>query len=240
MNPAPASSAIRYVWFDQDDTLYSYHDAMHRALHECLTIIHDEFPRTRETLDVADMIDVRSEIAERVERAGMDFLQARREAFRETLGRYARLESGLDELLTDTYYETLHCQIWPFPETKRVLEDLADDHTLGILSNGMSLIDELDIAHFFDHRIYALELGLYKPDPAIFGHAMSLAGAEPEECLLVGDNRICDVVGARDAGWTSVWLNREGRLWDIGAEPPELVVTSLVELPPLIRDIESA
>ncbi|MFW6156789.1 MAG: HAD family hydrolase [Armatimonadota bacterium] len=239
MNAPDDSRTIRYVWFDQDDTLYSYHDAMHRALRTCLDIIHGRFPATRETLGVAEMIQVRSDIADRVERAGMDFVQARREAFRETLGRYARLESGLDEALTDAYYDALHTRVWPFPETEQCLRELAGDRLLGVLSNGMSLLGELGIEGFFEHTIYALELGLYKPDPAIFGHAMSLAGAESGECLLVGDNRICDVVGARDAGWTAVWLNRDGRLWDIDAEPPELVITSLAELPPMIAELNS-
>jgi putative hydrolase of the HAD superfamily len=184
---------------------------------------------------VAELIQVRSDISERADRAGMDFVQAREEAFRETLGRYARLEAGFDEALTDIYYDSLHTEIEPFPETVECLETLAEDYVLGILSNGMSLIRELGIDGYFAHRIYALELGLYKPDPEMFAHALELAGAEPDECLLVGDNRICDVVGGRDAGWTSVWLNREGRLWEIAAERPEHVITNLGELPPLIE-----
>jgi putative hydrolase of the HAD superfamily len=239
MKAADGTRAIRYVWFDQDDTLYSYHDAMHRSLHACLEIIHERFPQTRDMLGVAELIEVRSDISERADRAGMDFVQARQEAFRETLGRYARLESGLDEALTDVYYESLHTDLRPFPGTTGCLQTLAESCVLGILSNGMSLIRELGIAEFFTHRIYALELGLYKPDPEIFRHALSLAGADPEECLLVGDNRICDVVGARDAGWTAVWLNRGGRLWDISAESPEHVVTSLAELPALIDALNS-
>jgi putative hydrolase of the HAD superfamily len=237
MAAAAQTGPIRYVWFDQDDTLYSYHDAMHRALGRCLDVIHEHFPQTRETLDIAALIEVRSDISERADRAGMDFVQAREEAFRETLGRYARLEGDLDEALTDTYYESLHTDIEPFPETADCLRALSERYVLGILSNGMSLIRELGIDEFFMHSIYALELGLYKPDPEIFRHAASLAGAEPEQCLLVGDNRICDVVGARDAGWHAVWLNREGRLWEIAAEPPELIVTSLAELPELIDEL---
>ncbi len=232
---------IRYVWFDQDDTLYSFRDTMHRALSTCLPIIHEHFPQTRETLGVAEMVQVRTDISERAERAGLDLVQTRREAFRETLLRYARHDRRLDDLLVTTYYETLRGQIWPFPDTPGCLRELtARGYVLGILSDGMSLVEELEIGDFFRHRVYAHDTGLSKPEPAIFEHAMSLAGAAPEECLLVGDNCICDVVGARDAGWTGVWLNRESRLWDTEAEPPELIATSLAELPELIAKLNTA
>lgn len=230
--------AIRCVWFDQDDTLYSFQDTMRRALNACLPVIHRHFPHTSKTLGVAEMIEVREDISERADRAGMDFEQARREAFGETLSRYAGRDAGLEDLLVVTYYETLRTSLRPFPDTVDCLRDLTSEgYVLGILSDGMSLLEELKINDFFRHQIYAPELGLRKPDPAVFRHAAATAGARPEECALVGDNRICDVVGAREAGWTAIWLNRPGRPWELAAEPPEHVIMSLAELPPLIAEL---
>ena len=236
---APASDgSVRYIWFDQDDTLYNYQDAMKRALRRCVTAIHERFPETAGTLGATELIRVRQEIVERADRAGMGLIEARCEAFRETLCRFARPDGLLADTLTTTYYETLRTGIRPFPGAVDCLRTLSDDgYILGIVSNGMSLLDELNLAHFFDHHVYALDLRLYKPDPAIFDHAMSLTGAAPEECLLIGDNRVCDVVGARRAGWTGVWLNRDGHSWEIEAEPPEHIVTCLTELPALLTQL---
>ncbi len=228
------TSSIGYVWFDQDDTLYSYHDARHRAMESALAVVYEHYPQTRHTLGVDEMIQIRLDVSDRCDRAGMDFLQAREEAFRETLGRHAQLDEPLAERLTEVYYEALHTGLDVYPDTVPCLNALRNRFALGILSNGMALIEELGIAGHFEHRIYALELGLYKPDPAIFDHAMTITGAGPEECLLVGDNRICDVVGAREVGWHGVWLNRNGRSWDIEAEPPEHEIASLAELPGVI------
>lgn len=233
--------AVRYIWFDQDDTLYSFQNTMRRALNACLPVIHQHFPQTKQTLGIAEMISVREDISARAERAGMDFIEARREAFRETLCRYAHRDEALEELLVSTYYATLRTKLWPFPDTVQCLRELAAaGHVLGVLSDGMSLLEELQVDGFFRHRIYAPELGLRKPDPALFEHAASTAGADPEQCALVGDNVICDVVGARDAGWTGIWLNREGETPKLSAaDLPEHVITSLAELPPLVAGLRS-
>ena len=239
MAVSAAEGPIRYIWFDQDDTLYDYHDAMHRAMSRCVATIHEHFPQTRETLDVAGLIEVRSELTERADRSGWDFVRARREAFGEAIRRYADAESELGEHLAGVYYEALKAGIAPFAGTIECLRELARDYTLGIISNGMSLVEELGIADLFAHRVYALETGLAKPDRAVFEHAMAITGAGPEAHVLVGDSAFCDVVGAREAGWRSVWLNRDGRPWEIEAEPPELTIASLAELPALIAELNA-
>ncbi|MGI5818650.1 MAG: HAD family hydrolase [Armatimonadota bacterium] len=229
---------IRYVWFDQDDTLYNYQDAMRRALSACLGLIHDRFSRTRERLGAAELMQIRREISGRPDCATLDLVEARCEAFRETLDRYARPDDGLARMLTETYFSTLRSGIRPFPGVVECLRTLGDEgYVLGILSNGISYLDELSLAGFFDHSVYAMETLLYKPDAAIFAHAMSVTGARPEQCLLVGDSHICDVLGAREAGWAAVWLNRDGRRWEIKAEPPELVVEDFAEIPSLIAEL---
>jgi HAD superfamily hydrolase (TIGR01509 family) len=231
---------IRYVWFDQDDTLYNYHDAMRRALDACLGVIHERFSPTRGHLGAPELMKIRREVSGRPDCATLDLVEARCEAFRMTLDRHARPDDSFAEALTETYFSTLRSGIRPFPGVLECLDALAEDgYSLGILSNGVSYLDDLRLAGFFDHSIYAMDALLYKPDAAIFEHAMSVAGARPEECLLVGDSGICDVVGARAVGWAAVWLNSDGRGWEIDAEPPELVVENLAELPALIAELNA-
>lgn len=237
MAAAAALERIRYVWFDQDDTLYCYRDAMHRALDRCLAMIHERYASTRESLGRRELVEIRSEVSRRAEYAELDLIEARRVAFRETLLRYDCGDGGLDEALTAAYYDALQSNITPFPGTADCLRALSERYVLGILSNGMSLIEQLGIADYFEHRIYGLDLRIYKPDPAIYEHAMRLTGGGPEEHLLVGDNRICDVVAAREMGWATVWLNGDGGEWEISADPPELTIGTLCELPPLLESL---
>ena len=52
------------------------------------------------------------------------------------------------------------------------------------------------------------ELGVTKPDVAIFHAAAAAFGVEPARCAYVGDRVRTDAVGAHDAGLLGIWLDR--------------------------------
>lgn len=233
-------SRVRVIWFDQDDTLYDYGHAMRRAIAAAVSVIHECFPHTRRTLTADAAIQVRADVADRCRRAGMNFVEARHEAFRETLMRYARLDEELADEVTATYYRALHAEARPFEDTVTCLEQLSARYTLGVLSNGLSLLSDLGISDFFEHRIYAEDAGLCKPDLKMFRLAESIAGVTPAQCLLVGDDEVADVVGARVAGWHVVWLNRDGRPWRRDeCPPPQITARSLAEVPSLVQELDA-
>lgn len=49
-------------------------------------------------------------------------------------------------------------------------------------------------------------VGVTKPDPALFRHALDALGVAPTEALMVGDSWARDVVGASGAGMRAAWL----------------------------------
>ena len=113
----------------------------------------------------------------------------------------------------------------------------------GIITNGdlefqtaKIVAVELDVR--IDHVIASGDVGVAKPDPAIFAIACERFGAAPAECAYVGDRLRTDAIGAADAGLVGVWLDREGV-----ATPEELaeaaaagahVIRTLAELPALL------
>ena len=70
-------------------------------------------------------------------------------------------------------------------------------------------------------------VGVEKPDPAIFGIALSRMKAEPGSTVYLGDVPSVDILGARAAGLTAVLLDRHGLYPD--ADAPRL--TSIAEFP---------
>ena len=70
----------------------------------------------------------------------------------------------------------------------------------------------------------------YKPESAIFEHAAKTLGVDPRRCLHVGDSLHSDIGGASKLGITTVWINRGGRIHDIGSARPDRVINSLTEL----------
>ena len=53
------------------------------------------------------------------------------------------------------------------------------------------------------------EIGYPKPDARFFQAASEQLGLAPAEILLVGDDWTNDILGARAAGWQTVWLARK-------------------------------
>ena len=74
-------------------------------------------------------------------------------------------------------------------------------------SNGTlhAKLERLGLRSAFDHVLDSFELGVEKPDPAIFRLALERAGSSAASTLHVGDFFHIDVVGARAAG-LHAWL----------------------------------
>jgi putative hydrolase of the HAD superfamily len=118
-----------------------------------------------------------------------------------------------------------------YPEVPDVLARLrASGARLAVVSNwDVSLHDVLErtgLRPLVDAVVISAELGVAKPDPAIFRAALDRLGAAPEGAVHVGDSLEHDVAGARAAGLEAVLVARNG------APAPDGVrtVRSLAEL----------
>lgn len=87
---------------------------------------------------------------------------------------------------------------------------------------------ETGLTPLLDGALASAEVGVAKPDPAIFAAALRIAGAAAEDTWHVGDTPAADVEGARAAGLTPVYIARDGGTLD-GVR----TVRSLRELIPL-------
>ena len=120
--------------------------------------------------------------------------------------------------------------------------------TLAIVSNTMrtpgatlrQVLARLQLAEFFDHAVFSDELGVRKPDPAIFRAALDAVGAEPATTVHVGDDLILDVQGARAAGLRTIQVVAEGAPAGSASSAPDRTIGRLQELPAAIAALESA
>lgn len=68
-----------------------------------------------------------------------------------------------------------------------------------------SRLERNDVLHRFDHWSFSDEVGVYKPHPLIFEHAMTgLSVDDPSRMAHVGDLRRTDIAGAVGMGITAV------------------------------------
>ena len=121
------------------------------------------------------------------------------------------------------------------PHAKEILTYLRPKYKMYILSNGFTELQSrkmqsAGIAHYFDGMILSEDIGVNKPNPAIFTHALQVAESTTEESLMIGDNYEVDIEGAQRVGIDQVFYNISKK--DLNPEHPQptFTITSLLEL----------
>jgi putative hydrolase of the HAD superfamily len=92
-----------------------------------------------------------------------------------------------------------------------VVRTLATTGRVGLLTNGPADIQRLKfegtgLADCFDAVVISGEVGVGKPDPAVFALALERLGTTASTTVMVGASWERDVVGARGVGMAVVWV----------------------------------
>ncbi len=106
----------------------------------------------------------------------------------------------------------LLCLAPAFPESRRVVEHIGRRMPVAMLSNA-----DDDFLHaplnrnglVFPLMVSSETAQAYKPHVAIFRQLSERMGLAPENILYVGDSRLADVTGAKNAGMKAAWVNRK-------------------------------
>jgi putative hydrolase of the HAD superfamily len=174
---------------------------------------------------LAEMAYYRAHHDEAGDRAGLVDLRRRcAEVVQERLRTSLALDDVLDALLAAIRFRA-------YPEVPGTLAHLrAHGARLAVVSNwDVSLHDVLDrtgLRALVDAVAISAELGVAKPDPAIFHAALERLGADANDAVHVGDSLEADVAGARAAGLEAVLVVRNGAIAPEGVR----AVSSLAEL----------
>ncbi|MCH2217000.1 MAG: YjjG family noncanonical pyrimidine nucleotidase [Flavobacteriales bacterium] len=139
--------------------------------------------------------------------------------------RYARLRETFDALkyeisdekinsLAKEYILQLPNFNHLFDGTLELLDYLKEKYTLHIITNGFEEVQTLKmkkskIFHYFTEVITSESVGVKKPNPKVFLHAMKKAGSSPKESLMIGDNIEADIQGALATGMKAIHCNFE-------------------------------
>ena len=81
-----------------------------------------------------------------------------------------------------------------------------------LLSNAQRCFTEPELRKLglwdcFDRIFLSSDLGVQKPDPGIFSKALEALGREPADCLMIGNDPVCDVGGAVSVGIDAVYVH---------------------------------
>lgn len=156
--------------------------------------------------------------------------------FTMTLDRFGIDDEALGENMAHDYITISPTKNHLFPDTHKILEYLYTKYRLHIITNGFEEVQHLKLVNagldkYFTQVITSEDAGFKKPDIHIFKYAFSVAGALPEETLMIGDDVIVDIAGAREAGMDQVLVDFD-HLYDNTAAT--YVVNELHELMKLL------
>ena len=123
----------------------------------------------------------------------------------------------------------------PYPEVKKVLQNLKKKNIkLAILSNGTpDLLNELvasnNLTSLFDDLFSVEEVGIFKPDPKVYGLPLKKYKAQAFEITFLSANT-WDVSGGGIYGYNSIWVNRNKSQFDKLDYKPKNEIDNLSQL----------
>jgi 2-haloacid dehalogenase len=201
----------RALFFDADDTLFDYQRAERNALLGTLQR-HDIKG------DPALLTDVyrRHNLAawQAYERGEIDQEELRRIRFANMFAELGLV--GLDPAqVADTYADALAGESHLFPGALELVRALSRAYPLALITNGIARIQNRrfgvsPILPYFSAVVISGEVGIAKPDPAIFAPALKAVGVAAGEVLYVGDGVSSDMGAANNAGIDFCWFNPAG------------------------------
>ncbi len=125
----------------------------------------------------------------------------------------------------DAYIDHLSRASFLYEESLDLVRRLAGKYRLAILSNGLKKVQnnrlrKSSIAEYFEEIIISEEVGLAKPDPAIFELLFdSMGHLDKRGTLIVGDSLSSDIQGGVNFGIDTCWYNPNGDLNNTGLRP---------------------
>jgi HAD superfamily hydrolase (TIGR01549 family) len=147
--------------------------------------------------------------------------------------------------------ERTAARFWNYPpnalyaDAIPVLETLrAAGYRLGVIANQPSQVrtalERDGLVSFFETMGVSDDLGLHKPDPALFARTLEIAGVVADRAVMVGDRLDYDMRPAKATGMRTVWLLR-GEAPDDPTPAqlavPDVAIADLTELPVVLEEL---
>lgn len=199
---------VEFLFLDLDDTILDFHKAERIAVAK--TIRDFGVEPTEEILGLYHRINkAHWEMLERGELTRKEVMVNRFAALFRELG----LETDPSACARD-YEHNLSIGHYFLPGAEEALEALQKKYRLFLVSNGTAVVQKgrmtsANLYRFFEQVFVSEEIGYNKPSKAYFDACFSrIPGFDAGRAVIVGDSLTSDILGGKNAGITTVWVNR--------------------------------
>lgn len=226
---------IKHIFFDLDHTIWDFD----RNAEETLTELYHQYQLEslglRSSREFIDTYTENNQILWAEYHLGKITKETlRSERFSKTF-----IQLGIHPAHVPSQFEDDYVRITPtrtnlFEGSEKVLTYLQKKYTLHIISNGfkestLTKMDKSGLNPYFSNVIISEDVGVNKPDKAIFEYALQKASALKEESIMIGDSLEADIRGAQDYGMKAIYFN------PLNKEKPEDVLWQITHLEELLN-----
>lgn len=203
----------RHIFFDLDHTLWDFDKNAEETLHE-LYHVH-----SLKELGVLNPVTFIETYTRNNHALWTDYHNGKitKDYLRETRFRKTFLELGLAPETIPVSFEDDYVRICPtktnlFPQVHETLRYLQGKYDLHLISNGFLesttvKIELSELGKYFKTVVISENVGVNKPDKAIFEFALNGAEARREESVMIGDSLEADIRGALSFGMDAIYFN---------------------------------
>ena len=205
---------IKHVFFDLDHTLWDFEKNSDLAFQKI-------FKKQKIELNLNNFLEVYKPLnlqywklyrEEKVTKSELRY-QRLKKTFEAV--NYSISDILIDEI-ADQYIEFLPHFNYLFDGTFEILDYLKEKYSLHIITNGFEEIqtkkmESSKISHYFNAIITSESVGVKKPNPKVFYHALKVAGAKQENSIMIGDSIEADVLGALNIGVDAIHCNFDNK-----------------------------
>jgi len=146
---------------------------------------------------------------------------------------------GIDDTALRDNLLACYLELAAYDEVKEVLTRIKHGGLkCAILSNGSpkmlaAAVNNAGISDLLDAVISVEDVGIFKPDPSVYGLAVEQLGVAPDRISFQSSNA-WDANAAGAFGFRVAWINRFGQRPERLPGPADAELKSLSELPPLL------
>ena len=203
----------KHLFFDLDRTLWDFEKNSHEVL--CDLFVDFEL-QSKGIANNQLFIDTYKRINEQLwglyRQNKITKERLRDERFLLTLEQFSVSDLVLASQMGRKYVELCPQKTHLFPFVHSVLASLKNNYQLHIITNGFEEVQyqklkSNNLLDYFNVIITSEQAGYKKPNPDIFNYAFTKCRAHPKDSLMIGDDLVADIAGARQVGMNQVFFN---------------------------------
>lgn len=202
----------KHIFFDLDRTLWDFEKNSLETLEEIYHIfsLDNYFQSFEEFLKIYRKHNIHLWSEYRKGKITKDFLKVER--FVLTLNELNINDKDLANQLAQAYVDLSPKKNNLLPFSREIVEHLHKGYKLHIITNGFKEVQfpklrNCNLSEYFDVVVTSEEADSQKPQAHIFEYALEKAHASKNESIMIGDDLIADISGAKNFGIDQVFFN---------------------------------